>query len=110
VCSHEYMTKNTLNSRKIKQSRVAFAIDDVSITTPVFPTCSGTFYDTGGSSGDYSINEDYTTTYCANYGQNIRFTFTAFETGDKDYLRIYDGETTSSPSLGNFSKNTSPGA
>jgi large repetitive protein len=69
-----------------------FAIDDVSILNCVTPTCSGNFYDTGGPSGNYSQNESYTRTYCAPYGQRIRFAFSSFKTAsNNDRLQIYDG-------------------
>ncbi|HNV95855.1 MAG TPA: hypothetical protein PKG63_05225, partial [Bacteroidales bacterium] len=38
-------------------------------------TCSGTFYDSGGGSGTYQNNENYTMTFCSNNGGNIRVAF-----------------------------------
>lgn len=71
-------------------------------------TCSGTFYDPGGT-GNYGNNLDVTQTIVAANGNHLRVTFTSFnlESG-WDYLRIYDGPTTQSPLLGSYSNN-SPG-
>jgi hypothetical protein len=86
-----------------------FALDDVSIVTTIPTTCSGTFYDSGGGS-NYSNDEDRVSTYCANYGQNIRFSFSQFNIEDGyDFLRIYDGENTSASLIGNYTDNNSPG-
>ncbi|SOE23053.1 CUB domain-containing protein [Spirosomataceae bacterium TFI 002] len=87
----------------------AFALDDVSITSEVSPTCSGTYYDTGGNNSNYSNNEDYTQTFCAGAGSNIRFSFNQFNVETNwDFLRIYDGMSTSANSLGTFTGTNSP--
>ena len=56
-------------------------------------TCSGTLYDSGGGSGNYSSNENYSITICPdNPGQNIELDFTSFSTQlNADILTIYDG-------------------
>ncbi|MCK4630787.1 MAG: hypothetical protein KAT40_05050, partial [Bacteroidales bacterium] len=65
-------------------------------------TCAGTFYDSGGSSGYYVNNEDYTVTFCSDNGLTISLDFTTFEVRTGDTLRIYDGPDTSSPLLGSY--------
>lgn len=73
-------------------------------------TCSGTFYDTGGSAGNYANNQNITTTFCSNAGNCIRVAFTAFNLENTyDFLYIYDGPTTGSTLIGAYTGATSPG-
>jgi subtilisin-like proprotein convertase family protein len=72
-------------------------------------TCSGNFYDTGGSAGDYWADEDYQVTYCPSVvGSTIQMNFSVFdiETGN-DWISVYDGDNTTAPSLGTYD-NSSP--
>ena len=64
-------------------------------------TCSGTLYDSGGASGEYSINEDYTITICSDEaGSSLILLFTAFNTeSGYDNLDIHDGPTAASSSI-----------
>lgn len=73
-------------------------------------TCSGTFYDTGGASGDYSDDEWVITTICSNAGNCIVVDFTSFnlESGYDD-IYIYDGPSTASPLIGIYTGTNSPG-
>ena len=67
--------------------------------------CSGTFYDSGGSSGNYGNNESFVFTLCpdggAGSGANttIEFTQWAVQAGVADNLKIYNGTTTAAPLL-----------
>lgn len=73
-------------------------------------SCSGTFYDSGGGSGNYTVNENSTMTFYPTSGQFVRLVFTAFQTeAAMDFLYIYDGPNTSSPLIGTYSGVTSPG-
>ncbi len=71
-------------------------LDNVSITeiprlSTVY-TCDNDFYDLGGSSGNYSDNEDYIITYCSDNYNCIRAVIDYYEIEqDFDYLYIYDG-------------------
>jgi Secretion system C-terminal sorting domain/CUB domain len=81
-------------------------------TTGTVNTCSGTFYDAGGSSGNYANNQNFTRTFCPNTaGAKISFMFTLFNvencTGGCDYLYIYDGSNTSAPLIGQYYDNLS---
>ncbi len=68
-------------------------------------TCSGTFYDNGGSGGNYANNSNNTYTICSNNPAfKMQLLFTAFDTESGfDELCIYDGNSTGSPLLGCFS-------
>lgn len=72
--------------------------------------CSGTFYDSGGASGDYSDLETRVFTICpSTAGAKLRLVFSAFDTEDVDYLEIFDGNSVAAPSLGTYSGTTGPG-
>ena len=74
--------------------------------------CSGSFYDAGGPSGDYSNNENYTKTfYPGTSGNMLRMEFTSFytESANLDYLEIYDGTSTSATLIGKYGGSTAPG-
>lgn len=66
---------------------------------------SGKFYDSGGSGSSYAYNEHYTVTFNpCDTNHVLKFTFSGFDTeeapnGCYDYLKIYNGPTTSSPLL-----------
>ncbi|MFZ9943369.1 MAG: CUB domain-containing protein [Bacteroidia bacterium] len=74
-------------------------------------SCSGNFYDSGGSAGNYGNNQSFTQTICASAaGQSVSLNFTAFniESGF-DFLTIYNGPNTSSPIIGTYTGTNSPG-
>ncbi|WP_343636433.1 PKD domain-containing protein [Fluviicola sp.] len=79
--------------------------------TNTVSTCSGTFYDSGGSGGNYTYNDNRTYTICPSVaGNKARVTFTSFATElNFDFLYIYDGNSTAAPLIGAFSGSTSPG-
>ncbi len=77
-------------------------------------TCNGSFYDTGGSA-NYSNNEDYTVTFCADNGGQLVLNFTSFVlessgTCSYDYLRIYQGINTGGVLIGEFCGTNNPGS
>jgi hypothetical protein len=73
-------------------------------------TTSGKFYDSGGANGNYSNYENYVMTFNSGTSRKIRMTFTRFETENGyDYLKIYDGPTTSSTLIGTYQGFNSPG-
>jgi len=78
-------------------------------TIPFPPTCGELFYDTGGLNGNYQNNEDYSITICPDSSDEIVIaTFNMFEVRFNDYLYIHDGDSISSPLLGEFSDLDSP--
>ena len=74
-------------------------------------TCSGLFYDSGGSGGTYSASQSFTKTFCpATPGSKMSFNFTAFNLESNfDFLYIYDGNSTVAPSLGVYTGTLVPG-
>jgi hypothetical protein len=76
--------------------------------------CSALFYDSGGSTGQYTNSENRTVTFTPlTPGGKIRLTFNSFDTEcNWDFLRIFNGPTTLSPALhtgSGFNCTTSPG-
>lgn len=78
--------------------------------TPV-SACEGVFFDSGGAFGSYGNSEDLTKTFTpvAPSSQKLRFDFTLFDielapptAAPFDTLEIFDGSSTSAPSLGVF--------
>ncbi|WP_417889657.1 T9SS type A sorting domain-containing protein [Xanthomarina gelatinilytica] len=68
------------------------------VTADPPPACGENFYDTGGASGNYSANENYTITICPDVsGDAVTVTFNSFEVEGRsatlcwDNLFIYDG-------------------
>jgi len=82
---------------------------NVSCTIP--PTCSSFFFDSGGSTGDYTNNELTTTTFYPDVaGTAITATFTAFDLESVwDYLTVYNGPNNTFPSLGTYTGTNIPG-
>ncbi len=84
-------------------TNIAFSADYILNSTAngsTVNTCSGNFYDSGGSSSNYTNNQNYTMTFCADNGGEIIFNFSGFriESG-YDYLYVYDGTSDSSPAV-----------
>ncbi len=73
-------------------------------------TCSGTFYDSGGNAGAYGASQSYTVTICPGTpGTKLNLLFTSFTVENNfDFMYIYDGPTTSAPTLGTYSGTLTP--
>jgi PKD repeat protein len=74
-------------------------------------TCTGNFYDSGGSAGSYANSLNLTETfYPSTPGAMVRMTFNSFSTeSGYDYLRIYNGTSTSATLIGTYHGTTGPG-
>ncbi|MBN2777927.1 MAG: PKD domain-containing protein, partial [Bacteroidales bacterium] len=74
------------------------------VPPPITYTCSGTFTDSGGASGNYGDNENQIWTFCpdvAGHSISMDFTFFEMEIGI-DELAVYDGTSTSDPNIGAY--------
>ncbi|MBU0488730.1 MAG: gliding motility-associated C-terminal domain-containing protein [Bacteroidetes bacterium] len=68
-----------------------------------YTVCSGILYDSGGNSGGYQANEDYSITFCsANVGEQIFITFTMDTESGYDYVYVYDGPSVSSTLINSY--------
>ncbi|MFH1121736.1 MAG: PKD domain-containing protein [Bacteroidota bacterium] len=90
----------------------------ITVTPPIFnmtngtiTTCTGDFYDSGGSAAAYTDSENFTETfYPSTPGSMVRFTFSAFSTeSGYDYLRIYNGTDATATLIGTYNGTTGPG-
>ncbi len=70
------------------------------------------FFDSGGATGNYVSNQNFTITICPTApGEVLILRFTEFNTqAGSDILTIFDGDSTASPVIGNFSGTVSPGS
>jgi gliding motility-associated-like protein len=93
-------------------SYISFS-QDVLMQNGTVTQCTGTFYDSGGSTANYTSNESFVLKICPpTPGDIIQLNFTLFNTQlTRDIMTIYDGDSTGAPSLGSFSggASNSPG-
>lgn len=72
---------------------------------------SGTFYDSGGSGGNYNNDERYFTLFSIPGATTITLNFSSFNLENNwDYLYIYNGATNTSPLIGVYTGTNSPGS
>ena len=73
-------------------------------------TCNTNFYDNGGPNNNYTNNQNLTYTICPSTpGAFVQVNFTAFNLQNNDILQVYNGPNTTSPLIGSFTGNISPG-
>jgi len=87
-------------------SIVAFS-QDVLMQNGTVNSCSGTFFDSGGASGNYGNNESLTLTICPDMpGGQSQLDFTAFNLQQNaDFLTIYNGPNATYDPFGTFNAN-----
>ncbi|MBL7805342.1 MAG: proprotein convertase P-domain-containing protein [Saprospiraceae bacterium] len=88
---------------------LAFGQNYIMSNAPI-TDCSGTFYDPGGPSANYSNNQNFTATICSDgtNGTHVRLSFSGADLATGDLLCFYDGTTTAAPLL-SCSDDYSPG-
>jgi hypothetical protein len=70
-------------------------------------TCEATFTDSGGSSSNYSDNENFTYTFFpATTGDKVRITFTSLSLRNSDVLSVFDGNSIGATQVGSFTGTT----
>ncbi|MFM7769508.1 MAG: CUB domain-containing protein, partial [Bacteroidota bacterium] len=84
---------------------------NILMTSGTVSACSGTFYDSGGSTGNYANNLNQTFTICPSTpGSKVQVNFTQFNIENGwDFLTIYNGPNTASPTLGTYTGTAGPG-
>ena len=73
--------------------------------------CSGNFFDSGGPGANYGNGQTFVYTICPSTpGGKVQVNFSAFSLESNfDFLTIYNGPTTASPTMGAYTGTTSPG-
>ncbi|MBN2682430.1 MAG: proprotein convertase P-domain-containing protein, partial [Bacteroidales bacterium] len=75
--------------------------------------CSGTFYDSGGQTGAYSNDEDFSFTISPTGATTVILTMNSFDVQSNpscafDFLSIYDGTSNGDPLIGKYCNNSFP--
>jgi|GEM_PF-2740629 len=65
-------------------------------------SCAGTIYDSGGPTGNYSNDQDYSITICSDNGEAVYFIISYDVENNWDDLFVYDGPSTASPLIGSY--------
>ncbi|SHH31143.1 T9SS type B sorting domain-containing protein [Winogradskyella jejuensis] len=101
--------KNIITLFFVFNSFIIFS-QDLIMQPGTFNQCTGTFFDSGGGTGNYSSNEDIIITICPDTpGDLVRLNFTAFNTEDGvDIMTIFNGDDETAPPFGDFTGTTSP--
>lgn len=105
------VTKSSSSDIETKTGYISVIPPEFTMANGSVTTCTGNFYDPGGATGNYTNNLNITETfYPSTAGAAIRFTFNSFATeAGYDYLRIYNGTSTSAPLLATYNGSTGPG-
>jgi PKD repeat protein len=104
-------TKPGSTDTKTKTGYITVALPVFNMTNGTITTCSGDFYDSGGPTGSYQNNENFTETFYPSTSDAVmKITFTSFATeSGYDFLKIYNGTSAGAPLLGTYSGTQSPG-
>jgi N-acetyl-anhydromuramyl-L-alanine amidase AmpD len=79
-------------------------------TVTSYTTASGTFYDSGGSTGNYADDERKLYLISPTGATTVTLNFSSFDTeAGWDYMFIYDGNSTSAPLIGSYDGTNTPG-
>ncbi|MCW3078540.1 MAG: N-acetylmuramyl-L-alanine amidase, negative regulator of AmpC, AmpD [Bacteroidetes bacterium] len=85
-------------------------INNVYTITATYTTATGSFYDSGGSGGNYSNDERKFWLFTKSGATNITLSFTSFNVENNyDHLFIYNGGSINSPLIGQYTGTVNPG-
>jgi CHU_C Type IX secretion signal domain len=106
-----YMRVSDINGQGKFKVCVA-EIKSLTIDQGVSNSCAGILYDSGGPTGNYKANENYTFKICpSDKSKCIKLDFTFYNIDAAgDEIKIFDGNSTSSPLLSTINGNISKGA
>ncbi len=77
----------------------------VSMNNGLVSICKGMFFDSGGKEANYGSDEQFTLTIFPEKSSMLTsLTFYEFDLNDDDFLTVFDGNSSSSPSFGVFNK------
>ncbi len=108
---YQMVTTCTISTQSATSSIVSYTPSNCyTMSNNTIVACGGTIYDTGGSTNDYSSNEDFTLTILPSVtNSSVILTFNAFLTETVwDYLEIYDGNSTAATLLGTYDGSALP--
>jgi PKD repeat protein len=104
-----------VNSSTILKENFMIVAPHVMMANAVETTCLSIFYDSGGPGNNYSNNENFIITFQPSLsGAKMQMEFTLFDIEQSvncnyDFMKIYDGSSTTAPLLGTWCGTNSPG-
>ncbi|WCO00742.1 T9SS type A sorting domain-containing protein [Psychroserpens ponticola] len=91
-------------------SFIGFSQNEIEMQNGSWTECDFVLTDSGGLTGDYESNENFTLTLCPQSDGYVMIDFYEFSTQiNLDILSVYNGDSTNSPLIGAFSGGNSPG-
>ncbi|MCE2846178.1 MAG: hypothetical protein LW707_03980, partial [Sphingobacteriales bacterium] len=83
---------------------------NITMSNATNSTCGGSFFDSGGQANAYGNNLNLTQTICSSTpGSCVSISFTSFDLGTGDTLRIYNGNSTAAALVGTYTGGQNPG-
>jgi N-acetyl-anhydromuramyl-L-alanine amidase AmpD len=85
-------------------------VNDPAPAPTVYTATTGSFYDSGGSAGNYSDDERLLWKIAPPGATNVTLTFNSYDTENTwDYMYVYDGADIWAPLIGHYTGTTLPG-
>lgn len=105
------VTNNNGETQTITKQNYIHVSESYNMQNGSIETCNALFYDDGGPQDNYGNQKTYTLTFLPGVnGKSIQVNFIEFDLENNyDNLNVYNGTSTSSPSLGSYTGHNSPG-